>query len=355
MNINWRRLATVALIAVAATLASVGTLAVTAAGFTLSFDAIRAVGIAAHIRQDWAWMLPVSVDGAMATATVVAIVMYRLTGKHRIYPWVVLGVGVAVSMASNALHSTGTAGQPLAIADPWVRAAVSTVPAVMLALSFHLLAMLVSMATDRVANGHTVDVDTALAKWVNPRQVANRLVNGQDVANVQTPTLANVQAEDLANGQWPNLSSDVLANGQDVAMAKAELAKQDMDSVAKGVDMANGQSGQELVQETEHWLASLSNRVGAVDSTPPVATAEDLPRRRPRPAVAGGDSPKIDAVEAKATALAWHRDGMRLMEISVRLADMYGVSATTIRRQSWWPSISGRPVSGPPSDSPDEG
>lgn len=347
MNINWRRLATVTLIAVAATLASLGTLAVTAAGFTLSFDAIRAVGIAAHIRQDWAWMLPVSVDGAMATATVVAIVMYRLTGKHRMYPWVVLAVGVIVSMASNALHSTGTAGQPLAISDPWVRAAVSTVPAAMLALSFHLLAMLVAMATDRVANGQTedMDVDKVLDKWLA----------------MSSPVVANGQAVDMAK------LGEALANGQTRILARdfgqpAPLAKEDVDRLANGmamakaldiqdginamldkqdVDMANGQTVQDVATEAEQYLAMLPSE------------ADPLPRRKP--AVAGQDSPKIDADRACKSAEAMLAEDKSLGLIAELLGAQYRVSPRTIRRQSWWPSISGRPVSGPPEDSEDQG
>ncbi len=135
------------LVFVGGTIASVGTLAVAIAGFTLSFDAIRDVGIAAHIRTDFAWLLPVSIDGAMLVATVTAVVMSRVGRKRNWYPWLVVAAGAAISILCNGLHATGD-GKGLELL-PWQRFSVSAIPAVMLALSVHLLVELVSMYADR--------------------------------------------------------------------------------------------------------------------------------------------------------------------------------------------------------------
>lgn len=146
---GWQIFVAVALGILAGVVAAVGAIAVIAAGFTLSFDAIRAVGRAAHMRSEWAWLFPVSVDGAMAVATVAAVVLHRLTGKHAVYPWMVVLAGAGISVACNGLHATGERGEALTL-DPEVRFTVSTLPAVMLTLSVHLLVILIDVAARKV-------------------------------------------------------------------------------------------------------------------------------------------------------------------------------------------------------------
>ncbi|WP_422744391.1 DUF2637 domain-containing protein [Micromonospora sp. WMMD754] len=145
--VNWPKIRTIAFGVLAGVVASAGTIAVTVAGFALSYDAIRAVGIASRIRTEWAWLLPVSVDGAMAVATIAAVVLRRLTGKTEWYPWAVVLVGAAISIACNGLHAIPPAGAALVIEEREVRFAVSAIPAVMLALSVHLLVTLVEAAS----------------------------------------------------------------------------------------------------------------------------------------------------------------------------------------------------------------
>lgn len=144
---NWSKIRTIAFGILAGVVASAGTLAVTVAGFALSYDAIRAVGIASRIRVEWAWLLPVSVDGAMAVATIAAVVLRRMTGRTAWYPWAVVLVGAGISIACNGLHAIPPAGAKLVIAESQVRFAVSAIPAVMLALSVHLLVTLVEAAS----------------------------------------------------------------------------------------------------------------------------------------------------------------------------------------------------------------
>lgn len=142
MNLDWRRIASIALGVVAGMIATGGTLAVAVAGFTLSYDAIRKVGVAAGVRVDWAWLLPVSIDGAMAVATVTAVVMSRM-GRRNWYPWAVVIVGASISIACNAVHAQMR--DAIQLGDETAMA-VSAIPAVMLALSVHLLVVLIDAA-----------------------------------------------------------------------------------------------------------------------------------------------------------------------------------------------------------------
>lgn len=135
-SMGWRRRGAVALTVVACVVATVGTLAVIAAGFVLSFDAIKAVGEAASINPDVAWLLPVAIDGAMAVATITAIVL-RFLGRQVWYPWLVVVVGVVISVWCNAEHA-GLRGGVIDLGADTARA-VSAIPAVTLFLSIHLL------------------------------------------------------------------------------------------------------------------------------------------------------------------------------------------------------------------------
>jgi hypothetical protein len=147
MSPTLRRVVTVALGVLAGGVAAVGTLAVAVAGFTLSYDAIRKVGIAAGIRPDWAWLLPVSIDGAMAVATVTAVVMQRMD-RRAWYPWMVVIVGAAISIVCNGVHARMRDAIAL---DDWTAMAVSAIPALMLTLSVHLLVVLVDAAARTLA------------------------------------------------------------------------------------------------------------------------------------------------------------------------------------------------------------
>lgn len=130
---------------VAGTVAVAGVLGVVSAAFALSFDAIRAVAVAAHIRPSLAWLFPVAVDGAMSVATVCAVVL-RARGRSAAYPWLVVLFGAAVSVVANGLHAWVDGGA-VALPGPWA-VALSAVPPVLLALSIHLLIVLALSVSD---------------------------------------------------------------------------------------------------------------------------------------------------------------------------------------------------------------
>jgi hypothetical protein len=135
----WSRFLATLLGTVAGIIAAAGTSAVVVAGFTLSYDSIRRVGISAYIRHDWAWLLPVAIDGSMAVATVTAIVMRRL-GRSARYPWLVVIVDAGISIMCNAAHAYMHGG--LVKLPQGAAMAVSAIPALNLALSVHLLVLL---------------------------------------------------------------------------------------------------------------------------------------------------------------------------------------------------------------------
>lgn len=176
-RIDWRYAVSTALGVLAGMVATAGTLSVAVAGFTLSYDAIRKVGIASGVRPDWAWLLPVSIDGAMAVGTVTAVVMNRM-GRRAWYPWLVVLAGAGISIACNALHATMRDHIHL---DDYTAMAVSAIPAVMLALSVHLLVVLIDSAARALNDATEPDTTPSDAKSA---------VRGRDAVAVTRPDTA---------------------------------------------------------------------------------------------------------------------------------------------------------------------
>lgn len=133
-----------------------GAIAVNIAAFMLSADAINAVAVAAGISKKIAWAMVAAVDGLMVTGTVVFIAN-KLRGRSVVYPLCVLGSGVALSIICNALHAKAGGGHLVQLGDN-AKMAVSAIPAVSLALSFHLIA---DMVKDSLGIAETASVAPA--------------------------------------------------------------------------------------------------------------------------------------------------------------------------------------------------
>jgi hypothetical protein len=203
----WQRATATALGVLAGLVATAGTLAVAVAGFTLSYDAIRRVGIAAGVRADWAWLLPVSIDGAMAVATVTAVVLRRMD-RAAWYPWAVVLAGSGISIACNAVHARMRDAIAL---DDRTAMAVSAIPALMLALSVHLLVVLVDAAarrmdvadSDRVAEA----IDSTVMEKINSVDHAPNVVH--IINEVPAPDLPKTRDIDTSSAPASEANSPV--------------------------------------------------------------------------------------------------------------------------------------------------
>lgn len=124
---------------------------------------------------------------------------------------------------------------------------------------------------------------------------------------------------------------DTVAKDSLTRLAKidAEMAKPVDSEISEwfdGAELAITQMGEQVAREAEAYVAAA-------------------------PAPAAKDSVKVPAVEAAELATVGARESdFTLGQISELLGEYYGVSARTIRRQSWWPAVSGRPVSAPPAE-----
>lgn len=105
-----------------------------------------------------------------------------------------------------------------------------------------------------------------------------------------------------------------------------------------------------VADEASDYLARLA--VDMDTTTTPAYRIESAPVPGPRRVGATRrDSMAIDADEALDLAMTGARDSdYNLGQISELLGGYYGVSGRTIRRQPWWPVVSGRPISAPPAN-----
>lgn len=117
------------------------TAGVGAAGFALSFTALRNLATRGHVPAGQAWLWPLMVDGAIVLATLGVVVMAgdpRCRGDRRFF-WAVLIGGAAVSIACNALHAVLEPEAPL---DAWLRGCLAAVAPTALLVTTHGLTLL---------------------------------------------------------------------------------------------------------------------------------------------------------------------------------------------------------------------
>ena len=184
--------------------AGVATVGVTAAGFALSFDAVSSVAVAAYIRPSLAWLMPVTVDGAIAVATIAAIVL-RAMGQSTVYPWALVAVGAAISVLCNGLHAL-TAGDALQL-PAWVAAGIGAIPAINLALSVHLVVLLVAAISRSLTVTATHNPQPAdgvalppLSKSATGDSAAAASDGFRQRMRTESPSLSTPERRDESNG-----------------------------------------------------------------------------------------------------------------------------------------------------------
>lgn len=173
--------------------------------FVLSFDAIKAVAEAAHVADAISWLMPVSVDGAMTVATMAAMVL-KILGKKTRYPSIVFVVCLVISLACNALHATqsqtvgqGTKMLTMVKLEDWHSALVSAIPAVALALSLHLMIMLIEAVGDYVGGASEPVAETSPSEASEPTETMIT-VNPASLTGEATQTMISEPSPALIGG-----------------------------------------------------------------------------------------------------------------------------------------------------------
>ncbi|MFJ3790371.1 DUF2637 domain-containing protein [Kitasatospora sp. NPDC090091] len=94
--------------------AAIGLLA--AAGFALSYDALRQMALAIHIRDQLAYLFPLIVDGFVAYSVRALLLLRTAPLTARAYVWLLFGTSTAASIWANTLHAVRLNQQALATA-----------------------------------------------------------------------------------------------------------------------------------------------------------------------------------------------------------------------------------------------
>ena len=109
--------------------------------FTLSFTALRAVGIASGIAENQAWMFPLTIDTVILFGTWAAFRFRARGAAGTWYAWVLLSVFAGASWVGNFLHA-----QPVPVGhlvlSRGVASLFSSVPSLSLLLTTHMLVLI---------------------------------------------------------------------------------------------------------------------------------------------------------------------------------------------------------------------
>ncbi|MEG3614645.1 DUF2637 domain-containing protein [Isoptericola haloaureus] len=109
--------------------------------FTLSFNALRAVGIASGITSRLAWMFPLTIDTVILFGTWAAFRFRARGAAGTWYAWVLLVVFAAASWTGNFLHAEPVPVGHMELSRP-VASLFSSVPSLSLLLTTHMLVLI---------------------------------------------------------------------------------------------------------------------------------------------------------------------------------------------------------------------
>lgn len=117
--------------------AVVGTVFIAVGAFWLSFTALADLAHASGIAATQAWAWPLIVDGIIVVGTVAVVALAGQRGAW--YPWMLLMIGAAVSVAANSIHAVVAADSDVL---PVLAASVAAVPPLVLLAITHLTVVL---------------------------------------------------------------------------------------------------------------------------------------------------------------------------------------------------------------------
>ncbi|MGW1599881.1 DUF2637 domain-containing protein [Streptomyces eurythermus] len=74
-------------------------------GFALSYDALRQMAVAIHIRGVLTYAFPLVIDGFIAIGVAALLILRTAPWRSRLYVWALVGLATVTSIWANALHA----------------------------------------------------------------------------------------------------------------------------------------------------------------------------------------------------------------------------------------------------------
>ncbi|WP_234441628.1 DUF2637 domain-containing protein [Streptomyces sp. WM6386] len=73
--------------------------------FALSYDALRQMAVAIHVRWLLTYAFPLVIDGFIAIGVAALVMLRAAPTRSRVYVWILVGVATVTSIWANALHA----------------------------------------------------------------------------------------------------------------------------------------------------------------------------------------------------------------------------------------------------------
>lgn len=137
----------------------VATVAATAA--VISFSHVQALARTAGEPELTAWLLPLSIDGAIAAAAAVVLADSKAGRRTTFLTWLMLALGLAASLAANIASAQPT----------WTARAVAAWPPIALALGIEVLASM-SRRSGPIAPARPGTPETTTSEQTEPSQAS---------------------------------------------------------------------------------------------------------------------------------------------------------------------------------------
>lgn len=74
-------------------------------GFALSYDALRQMAVAIHVRGVLTYAFPLVIDGFIAIGVAALLILRTAPWRSRLYVWALVGLATVTSIWANALHA----------------------------------------------------------------------------------------------------------------------------------------------------------------------------------------------------------------------------------------------------------
>lgn len=107
-------------------------------GFALSYDALRQMAVAIHIRGLLTYAFPLVIDGFIAIGVVALLILRTAPLRSRLYVWALVGIATATSTWANALHAIRLNHRARLYLDDLTVGALSAIAPLALAGAVHL-------------------------------------------------------------------------------------------------------------------------------------------------------------------------------------------------------------------------
>ena len=235
--------------------AILGVATVAAAAAVISFSHVQALARTAGEPELTAWLLPLSIDGAIAAAAAVVLADSKAGRRTTFLAWLMLALGLAASLAANIASAQPT----------WTARVVAAWPPIALALGIEVLASM-SRRSGPVALAGTVPPGTT----TEPSQ-ASSLASSRSVSTSAAPLPAS--GPSTTTPARPSTSEqlhlvDKPAPAKPSRLAAARTEDDHAIEVIRRLDqVAGGHASRRTIQDELGCGASRATRLAALART----------------------------------------------------------------------------------------